>query len=224
MALEGEGNVNYIDDLSGFATNPENGDDPTEGAEHIRLTKKAVYQSFPNIDGAVTATDTELNLCAGASETDNAALIPATTVMCFYQAAAPTGWTGSDVLANNMLRVVTTASGNGGAAAGSDSPILMNKVPSHTHTFTSDTDGGHGHYFRMRDATANSQGTGGVFTDVDADGDAQMYASFSHNATAMIVTGSDSNHAHDGTTDANGSAANWTPLYASVIFATKDAY
>ena len=65
MALEGEGNVNYIDDLSGFATNPENGDDPTEGAEHIRLTKKAVYQSFPNVDGAVTATDTQLNYVAG---------------------------------------------------------------------------------------------------------------------------------------------------------------
>jgi len=36
-----------------------------EGDDQIRITKKAIQQSFPNIDGPVTATPAELNELAG---------------------------------------------------------------------------------------------------------------------------------------------------------------
>ena len=50
----------FIDDLD--LTNPITATDPvTEGAAHLRLVKKVLLQSFPNIDAAVTATPAELN-------------------------------------------------------------------------------------------------------------------------------------------------------------------
>jgi len=64
MALE-ESGVDYIDDL--VITDPTNGEDPTDGAGHIRSIKKAVKQSFPAVDGAVTSTDTELNYLDGST-------------------------------------------------------------------------------------------------------------------------------------------------------------
>jgi len=215
MALEGIENVDYIDDLSGWATNPVDEDDPTEGAEHIRLTKKATYQSFPNVAGEVTPTHTELNYVDGVTSAIQDQLtalsandIEATTVMCFYQAAAPTGWTGSDALANNMLRVVTETSTDGGKAAGTDSPILMNKVPSHTHAFT--TAGGGGSHTHTVPSYSGGNAEGNYAAEAPAtDG----------NITSSAPSGT---HTHTGTSDANGSAANWVPLYASVILATKD--
>lgn|SRR5574343_497561 len=60
MALE---TVVYINDLN--ADNPVASDKFALGAAHIRAVKTALLNTFPNIDGAVTATDTELNLLDG---------------------------------------------------------------------------------------------------------------------------------------------------------------
>jgi len=69
MALEDLTGTKYIDDL--VATNPEAGDNVSEGDDHIRGIKNVLKTTFPNIDGAVTATDTELN---SVTATANAAL------------------------------------------------------------------------------------------------------------------------------------------------------
>jgi len=62
MALElGE----YIDDL--VVTNPTGNDNRRQGDDHLRLLKKVLTQSFPNIDSAVTATPAELNITADAT-------------------------------------------------------------------------------------------------------------------------------------------------------------
>lgn len=62
-----ETGVDYIDDL--VITNPTNSDDPSEGDDHLRLTKKAVKQSFPNVDGAVTPSVAEFNILDGVTST-----------------------------------------------------------------------------------------------------------------------------------------------------------
>lgn len=63
------------------------------------------------------------------------AAFPAGTRLVFAQSSAPVGWTQivDDTATNRMLRVVNST---GGGIAGSDSPILNDKVPLHNHQFT----------------------------------------------------------------------------------------
>jgi hypothetical protein len=63
MALEDLTGTKYLDDL--VATNPAAGDDVSEGDDHIRGIKNVLKTTFPSIDGAITATDTELNYVDG---------------------------------------------------------------------------------------------------------------------------------------------------------------
>ena len=63
MALEDLTGTKYIDDL--VSTNPAAGDNVSEGDDHIRGIKNVLKTTFPNIDGAVTPTDTEINYVGG---------------------------------------------------------------------------------------------------------------------------------------------------------------
>ena len=63
MALEDLTGTKYIDDL--VSANPAVGDDVSEGDDHIRGIKNVLKLTFPSIDGAITATDTELNYVDG---------------------------------------------------------------------------------------------------------------------------------------------------------------
>ena len=58
-----EGQVNYIADLN--PVYPQSDDPVSQGDNHIRNIKKAVKDTFPNVDGPVNATDEELNQLAG---------------------------------------------------------------------------------------------------------------------------------------------------------------
>lgn len=53
----------FIDDLN--ATYPAGIDAKSEGDNHMRLIKKVLKNTFPSIDGALSATDTELNYVSG---------------------------------------------------------------------------------------------------------------------------------------------------------------
>jgi len=56
MALE---SASYIDGL--VDTNPVGSDYKSQGDDHLRLIKSVLKTTFPNVDGAVNATPTELN-------------------------------------------------------------------------------------------------------------------------------------------------------------------
>lgn len=60
MALE---TGTYISDL--VSTNPTSTDPKSQGDGHIRLVKSTVKATFPNVTGAVTATQAELNIIDG---------------------------------------------------------------------------------------------------------------------------------------------------------------
>ncbi len=49
----------YLDDLN--PVNPESTDPKSQGDDHIRFIKRTLKNTFPNIDGIVSATQTELN-------------------------------------------------------------------------------------------------------------------------------------------------------------------
>lgn len=55
----------YINSLN--ASNPTGADTKAEGDDHIRLIKSAVKATFPNLTGAVTADQSELNILDGAT-------------------------------------------------------------------------------------------------------------------------------------------------------------
>ena len=62
MALE---TATYIDSLN--ASNPTATDPKSQGDDHIRLLKATIKATFPNVDGAMTASDEELNILDGAT-------------------------------------------------------------------------------------------------------------------------------------------------------------
>lgn len=55
--------VNFISDLD--PVRPQGGDSIAQGDDHIRNIKKALKQTFPNIDGEVRASDEEINHLIG---------------------------------------------------------------------------------------------------------------------------------------------------------------
>ena len=130
--------------------------------------------------------------------------LPAGTVMPFYQAAAPVGWVQVITLANHMLRVV---SGAGGGSFTGDSPILNNKITSHTHVWTGAYVGDHAH--GMANALSITAGGGSsAFT-----GGGVTYS-----------TGLAGGHTPTGTNAVPAGASNWSPSYADMILCTKSAY
>jgi hypothetical protein len=75
---------------------------------------------------------------------------PSGTVMVFYQAAAPTGWTKSTAQNNKALRVVSGSGGGTGGTWDLSSGVTSSSTGSHTHSFsdsssTTSSDGAHTH-------------------------------------------------------------------------------
>ncbi|MGW8178740.1 MAG: hypothetical protein ACWGQW_08260, partial [bacterium] len=96
----------------------------------LRMLKTLLETTFSGFtDGeAVTLSEQQVN---------NLAFTTGTVVM-FYQAAAPTGWTEATIQADSALRVVNLAGATGGTAGGtiglSNSLAHTHTGPSHTHT------------------------------------------------------------------------------------------
>ena len=53
----------YISDF--VSTNPTSTDKRRQGDDHLRWIKAAILATFPNLDGAMNASDTELNYVVG---------------------------------------------------------------------------------------------------------------------------------------------------------------
>lgn len=82
----------------------------------------------------------------GSSWEDVATLIPSGTVMVFFQATAPTGWTKVTTQNDKALRVVSgTGGGSGGTNAMSAGLSHSHTVNSHTHDLANHTHAGGAH-------------------------------------------------------------------------------
>jgi len=125
----------------------------------------------------ISINNTTLTFNDSTTQTSAATVIPAGTVMLFYQAAAPTGFTQVTTENNKALRVV---SGTGGVSGGTTafSTVFTNQspttgattlstaeIPSHTHTRIINTtalQGGDADRATfVTTATANTGATGG---------------------------------------------------------------
>jgi hypothetical protein len=138
--------------------------------------------------------------------------IPSGTVMLFYQAAAPTGWTQVTTQNNKALRIVSgTGGGTGGsvdfttafasqAVSGSvgtsgATTLSTSQIPSHTHT-----------------ASYNERGSGGGGDGPD---------NFGSSGFITNATGGGDSHTHTGGTF-TGTAINLAVQYINVIIASKN--
>ena len=139
-------------------------------------------------------------------------VFPSGTVMPFYQASPPTGWTAAGSIGTDyMMRVVAAASSGGtNSGAGLMSPILNDKIPSHTHIATSNvTDPTHSHNTGITGVGFMTTGNGSFFSGTGVN-------------SSIPSTGAASTGVTVSTTNAaNAGASNWTPRYADFCLGSK---
>ena len=158
MAIE---SASFISDLN--SSNPPGSDPVGQADDHIRLLKSVLKSTFPNLTGAVTATQAQLN----------GALVPTGSILLWSgsTSSVPTGWAlcnGQTVARSDGAGNITTpdltnkfvvcagtsysVGSTGGATSNTPTITLTNQavtlteaqVPAHAHTITI-TDPGHNH-------------------------------------------------------------------------------
>lgn len=145
----------------------------------------------------VNTTTNTIQRCNDASWVDIATLIPSGTVMCFFQTAAPTGWTQVTTHNDKIMRVV---SGSGGGSGGSTAltscwtATTTGSEASHTHTISGSTDSG---------------SVGGAASGPSYTGPGNF-----HVHAFSITSGAGSSHAH--------TVTSYAPQYIDVLLASKD--
>jgi len=206
----------YINSL--VATNPLAGDPRSEGDDHIRLLKAVLLATFPNLTGAVTPTQAELNRLAGITSGVQAQLDALTAAkapmeagvkVLFFMPNAPLGWTQDTSHHNKALRVV---SGTGAAFSG---------TVDFTAAFTSQAVNGSVANHNLTEAEmpihkhksgTGTQGHGGT-------GDVLVVGNGAPLTTDTTTAGSGQGHNHDFT----GTAINLAVKYIDVILASRNA-
>ena len=164
----------YIDELN--AANPAGTDSPAQSDDHHRLIKSVLLNSFPNISGAVSLTDAQLN---------KAVYFNANTTQFFFATTAPTGWT-QNTTANIDGCGLQVRSGAGGASRLTGDKVGDTIDLDHTHadTIATASGGSHSH-------------TATTSIPVEAPG---TYASGPNNAASAIHTHTLTTSTHAGHT------------------------
>ena len=94
--------------------------------------------------GIASFNTTDFTVAAGVVSLNPIAIIPTDTIMIFYQASAPTGWTVQTAAAYNDVAVMTTSTPAGGGSAGGAAhatgtwtqpghALSLAEMPSHRH-------------------------------------------------------------------------------------------
>ena len=97
----------YIDSLN--SSNPTAGDAVSEGDDHLRLIKSTVKATFPNLSGAVTSTQAELNLLDGVTaNTTELNYVDITTLGTTQASKAVTADANKDVTGIRNLTITGT--------------------------------------------------------------------------------------------------------------------
>lgn len=178
MPIESATNISQLN-----TAYPASTDGVKEGDDHIRLIKQVLQSTFPNITGAVTKTQTELNrtynevpigvimMWSGAN-----ASIPSGYALCTGQTVSRTDGAGTITTPDLRDRFIvgsgtTYATGNTGGA--NTVTLSTGQLPSHTHTLNlsgsvgaagahshSVNDPGHAHGITIRASDRTGAGNG----------------------------------------------------------------
>jgi hypothetical protein len=150
----------------------------------------------------IDSNNVTIQLTSNGAIDTGGSVIPSGTVMCFLQAAVPTGWV-QDTGANDA--VIRLVSGTGGGYGGSwtisgatvgSTTLTAAQIPSHTHPFT---------------VTFAELGSGGDPSPVYAPGSGSNF-----NGTTGDNSGGDGSHTHSFTNDGS-----WRPVYVDAVIGVK---
>ena len=209
------------------------------------LTKPEVGASADTWGGKL---NTNMNLIDTQMKTNADAIggagVPSGTVMVFYQAAAPTGWTKSTSNNDKALRVV---SGNGGGTGGTHA---LSSPPSlaHTHTSTAHVHSiNHGHSnnlsaaahtlstaqlasHRHHSGTTRVNGQGSIAPNGGSTGSSgQWYTAYtgsngshSHGMSGSVTDHSGNSGSAGGDATSSTTPTAFAPQYIDVIICAKD--
>lgn len=229
MALE---SATYINNLN--ASNPASSDSLKEADDHIRLIKQVIKNTFPNITGAVTATEGSLN-----------SPFPVGGIIMWSGSIAsiPTGWTlcngtavprsdGSGTITPPDLRnrfVVGAGDTYAVAATGGANTVTLSasEIPAHNHSLSlsgsigaagahshSVNDPGHSHSYTWK-TTYGGDNSGGDSNQIN---NGTFYTGAS--ATGISINGV-GDHSHSlslsgsvGSTGSGGAHENRPPYFA----------
>ena len=198
-------------------------------------TDTGVYRVAANtlgvsVGGALVAQFDSTGAQTAAGENYDA--FPSGTQMLFYQATAPTGWTGRDDIGDYALRVVTDTSDDGGSTGGSSSftSVFTSRTIAQANlpnvNLTAASNGDHTHFVTNGDGGASvvSVLSTNYVRNARAIGtNADNYGLFGSASTAdRGLTNSDGAHTHTVPLGGSGTALDFSVLYASVIIAAKD--
>jgi len=151
---------------------------------------------------------------SGAAWVDVGTHIPAGTVMVFYQASAPTGWTA--VAVNDKFLRVVTAGGTGGSTGGT---VAASTSLAHTHTLAhTHSETTHTHSIPLSGYGTALANPGSGYLRTTSGGGDENYATLTPESGQVtngpLTTGGASSET---TSSALGAFA-----YADVVIATKD--
>jgi hypothetical protein len=225
---------NFISDLN--AANPNNTDLKSQGDDHLRLLKKTLKASFPNVAGAVTKTHTELNAAhdfrvpaGGIIMWSGAVLnIPAGWLLCNGINGTPNLLDRFVIGAGNLYAVdATGGSKDAVVAAHSHTATLTGSAAaagSHTHGVN---DPGHRHVSNVPNEFALGESAGGGTSSDGLNGSGRNVYTSSNTTGISIAAAGD--HAHNvsvsgSTASAGVPAANANlPPYYALCFIMKSA-
>jgi hypothetical protein len=219
----------YISELDSLW--PLSGDFILEGDNHLRLLKSVLKAQFPGAGGQgfsqpIIANESEINYLQGLSsnvqdqldslESEYSANLyaPSGTVMVFYQASPPVGWSQIQNNNNSMLRVVDS---NAGQSGGTDSPITFS-VPAHAHTTQ-------GHTLTIGEIPSHRHNKQLRSFNISIDDKPAYVDSTTGNRPndtnrPSEYAGGGGSHSHGNT--GSKSAVNFKPRYINVMTAVKD--
>lgn len=145
MALE---TGTYISDL--VPANPLGSDPIAYADDHIRLIKATLQATFPNIKGAVTATQENLNngTPVGLIAMWSGSSLPSGWTLCNGVAVARSDGTGNITPPDLRDRFVIASGGSyATGSVGGNAVISLSQaqMPAHTHAASTDVQGNHNH-------------------------------------------------------------------------------
>lgn len=218
MALE---TATYINGLN--SSNPLSTDVVSQADDHLRLIKQVLLNTFPNVTGPVTATQSQLNMP-----------VPSGFIGMWSGSvgAIPSGWylcngaNGTPDLRDKFVVGAGSTYAVGATGGSATTTLITANLPAHTHTITATTDSQGVHTHSVTDpghthSYSSISTTGGIAIG----GGYGPVATATSSATTGISIQSAGAHTHTITASASstgsGTAFDTRPPYYALAYIMK---